>query len=139
MTWAPLTKPAPGSGRVERKARKVEALRESTRDTRALKHAARRIEQDIRREVYDRDNARCRACGEALTFGGDLTEAMHAHHLVMRSAGGSDLAENRVALDWECHLLAHEHRLRIEGEPNGTLTFTTVNLETGEVLRQWEG
>jgi hypothetical protein len=34
--------------------------------------------------------------------------------------------------------LANEGRLRITGDPDGTLTFTEVNLETGRMIREWE-
>ena len=51
------------------------------------------------REVWDRDERRCVDCSRSLTF-----EEMHPHHVIRRSAGGSDDALNLVTLCGSCHM-----------------------------------
>jgi 5-methylcytosine-specific restriction endonuclease McrA len=131
-------KPARGTAKVELQARKAASRVDANRAGRLVKLEARRIEQAIRRDVYERDGGWCRACGEAVTFSGDITETMHAHHVQFRSAGGTDDPSNRLSICWSCHRDIHDHKLRVSGDPNGLIQFQLVNLETGAVLRAWE-
>jgi 5-methylcytosine-specific restriction endonuclease McrA len=138
MSHQTFFKPARGTWRADLLKRKAASKTEANKAIRQAKLAARKVEDDIRREVYARDGGWCRACEEALVFTGSLTDMMHAHHLVYRSAGGADDPSNRIALCFECHRDEHDHKLRISGDPNGLVEFRLVDLETGEVLRAWE-
>jgi len=44
----------------------------------------------------------CEICG---------SEAVDIHHILLKSLGGTDDAENLIALCRKCHILAHEHKL----------------------------
>ena len=63
-------------------------------------------------EVYQRDGGNCRACGSRTI---SVANGGGAHHIVYRSAGGTDDASNLVLLCWACHDDEHTHRLRIAG------------------------
>jgi 5-methylcytosine-specific restriction endonuclease McrA len=59
----------------------------------------------IRRAVIERDNHCCRICGQ-------WVDVLGLHHIVYRSQGGLDVAENLVVVGWtpghNCHLtVAH--------------------------------
>jgi 5-methylcytosine-specific restriction endonuclease McrA len=116
------------------------------RDAAYLKRAARlhkkrmlRVAEDAVREVvYKRDKGQCRCCGRALKLHGiSLLDVMHAHHVIYRSAGGSDHQDNRLSLCAWCHEAEHHALLMIAGEPKKIVTFTRVT-EFGKVIRQWE-
>lgn len=51
----------------------------------------------IRRMVHDRDDNACILCGWTL--------GVDCHHVIFRSAGGEDTAENMVCLCRKCHTL----------------------------------
>ena len=57
----------------------------------------------VRREVFTRDQHRCRrrGCGH--------TRHLHLHHLVPRAQGGANTPDNLVTLCAGCHHLWHEH------------------------------
>ena len=62
----------------------------------------------LRRLVLARDGHACRACGS--------THGLEAHHVVMRSLGGKDVAENLIALcsgPASCHKAVHGHVLTL--------------------------
>jgi 5-methylcytosine-specific restriction endonuclease McrA len=52
-----------------------------------------------RRAVLDRDRHRCRRCGSPAT----RFDALHVHHVVPRSEGGTDALSNLVTLCALCH------------------------------------
>jgi 5-methylcytosine-specific restriction endonuclease McrA len=113
------------------------------RDKRLMKARAdrhKRLEQSlatdrIRREVFSRDQGRCRVCQTpVLLYTSDDFRLMHAHHVVYASAGGSDEPINRCALCLECHAKEHGQRLSIEGLPEEVLTVTFRDVKTGVVL-----
>ena len=62
----------------------------------------------------------------------------HNHHIVFRSAGGSDELHNRIIVSPEIHDLIHRHIVSVEGDGNATVTFTRRSRETGDVERVWE-
>ena len=62
---------------------------------------------EIRREIYNRDNYECQACGAQGGQGGN-TE-LHAHHKIPVSEGGSHEASNLVTLCQSCHNSQHNH------------------------------
>lgn len=60
---------------------------------------------DLKQYVFKRDLWRCRNCG----YRNDL----HAHHIVFRSAGGTDEDFNLVTLCSSCHDGVHQGGLTI--------------------------
>lgn len=52
----------------------------------------------LRRAVYERDGGACVLCG---------AHGAHIHHVVFRSQGGKDAADNLVTLCGGCHERAH--------------------------------
>lgn len=60
------------------------------------------IPLDIRRQVADRDEGRCRFCGTAVS--------VQAHHIVYRSQGGKHLLDNLISLCLEHHALVHSNK-----------------------------
>ncbi len=135
MTWAgPLTKPARGSGRVALQKRKQAQRVDANRTEKKQELEARLAWALTREDVWARDGQKCRAFGEYVTFDG-----CHIHHLTFRSETriGADTLPNLCTLSAYAHALVHRHELIIEGDANGTLTFTRVNLETGEVRHTW--
>jgi 5-methylcytosine-specific restriction endonuclease McrA len=65
----------------------------------------------VRREVLARDKHRCQApgCGR--------TRFLEVHHIVARSSGGSNKAENLTTLCAACHRLYHERGVARETSP----------------------
>jgi hypothetical protein len=63
------------------------------------------------------------------------------NHIQLRSAGGPDETWNLVTLSRlehdQFHLRDPRVALRIEGNADETLTFTTINRETGRVIQSW--
>lgn len=58
-----------------------------------------RINRHLRQAVYDRDNHRCRICGDDYK--------LVPHHLVPRRKGGKDTKENIITVCELCHLTIH--------------------------------
>lgn len=100
-----------------------------------------KVERDAERDkawrecckaVDARDHRTCRCC-ERKTNPDDVgLKRGHRHHIVYRSAGGKDVAENVVTLCWECHNDEHKNRLQIvavttEQGANGALEFWRKN------------
>lgn len=56
-----------------------------------------------RAAVYRRDGYRCALC--------DDPRALQIHHVLRRSAGGSDNVMNLITLCWRCHAVCHGTRL----------------------------
>lgn len=65
------------------------------------------IPHHVRRAVLDRDNERCRRCGE------EAPEKLTLHHVTYRSRGGGHHADNLVTLCWPCHAEIHRGDLRV--------------------------
>lgn len=55
--------------------------------------------EQIRKQVLERDGWKCTACGR--------TDHLHVHHIVPRSAGGSDELDNLTTLCVRCHSNQH--------------------------------
>lgn len=64
----------------------------------------------LRREIYERDEGQCVICG---------SPGAHIHHIVFRSQGGKDAADNLVTLCGSCHEKAH-------GRGNGAFTQKSI-------------
>lgn len=52
---------------------------------------------DVRYFVFDRDNYTCQVCGKS------KDKILHTHHIVYRSLGGTDRADNLITVCTECH------------------------------------
>lgn len=90
----------------------------------AKKQAADLAWRTVCKLVDQRDGKRCRCCGKRSDP--DATGLLargHRHHLIYRSAGGTDTTGNLCTLDASCHADAHANKLRIEGNPDVALTF----------------
>jgi 5-methylcytosine-specific restriction endonuclease McrA len=69
------------------------------------------------RQVAARDGGHCKVCGVRVTApgDGDPRRFAHTHHIVYRSAGGSDDLSNLVLLCGQCHDDEHQHRITLTG------------------------
>lgn len=65
------------------------------------------VTQQTRIIVYQRDNWRCRKCGE------QDTAKLTVHHVIFRSQGGNHRPENLVTVCWKCHMLIHDKIVRV--------------------------
>lgn len=75
------------------------------------------IPSEVEKEVLERDNYQCRACGTS----GD--NKLHLHHWVYRSRGGEHIPEHLITLCAWCHRYFHDNPERltvivIEGIPH---------------------
>ncbi len=93
--------------RAERKAAK-EAERLRKQQEKQLKQPTdRKLPDKLRNFILDRDKRKCTKC--------ESIDALHIHHVIYRSNGGSDEPENLTTLCEECHIKQHE------GEPVANL------------------
>lgn len=76
------------------------------------------ISAETRRLVLERDNWRCRRCGQE-----DL-DKLTLHHVVYRSQGGKHGPDNLVTLCWvPCHKMIHDGKLKV-ANINGNWFFS---------------
>ena len=81
---------------------------------------AYRVTPAVRREVLQRDQYRCRRCGEQ-----DI-DKLTVHHVIYRSRGGGHDADNLVTVCWNpCHRLIHEKKVTVVNR-DGHWFFGTV-------------
>jgi 5-methylcytosine-specific restriction endonuclease McrA len=68
-------------------------------------------------QVAARDAGHCRVCRVRVTGpgDGDPRRFAHTHHIVYRSAGGTDDLSNLVLLCAQCHDDEHQHRITLTG------------------------
>ena len=52
---------------------------------------------DVRYFVFDRDNYTCQVCGKS------KDKILHTHHILYKSLGGTDRADNLITVCTECH------------------------------------
>lgn len=52
---------------------------------------------DVRYFVFDRDNYTCQVCGKS------RNKVLHTHHIVYKSLGGTNRADNLITVCTECH------------------------------------
>jgi 5-methylcytosine-specific restriction endonuclease McrA len=87
--------------------------------------------------ISKRDASRCRVCGRTVkALSADPKVRAEVHHIVYRSAGGSDDESNLLLTCGECHFLEHQHRLDISGHGDGLVTIVTRD-EAGKTIREW--
>lgn len=104
-----------------------------SRVDKALKRKAEddRRWRDVCKLVDTRDDRACRACGKKANADAVGLLRGHRHHVVYRSAGGSDDSSNLCTLCAEHHNDEHLHRLRIEGNADEKLTFWKLDPDCG--------
>lgn len=114
------------------KVEKAAAARKQSANERAIWKA-------IGRAVWTRDGGMCRVCSRHVRREHVYpTMAAQCHHIVYRSAGGSDEFSNLVTLCGQCHADEHEHRISITGSGNGVITVYRRHVETGKILERVE-
>jgi 5-methylcytosine-specific restriction endonuclease McrA len=62
---------------------------------------------ELRRDVFLRDNERCVICKTRVIWQAGFFDSMHLAHIRSRGAGGSDTPENVRTLCMRCHMLEH--------------------------------
>lgn len=134
-----LKKPSTGSRKRGLFTRKEKRRISRDRDKRKAKIEASARLKAIRIACFQRDHGRCRAYGVPVKLESDNPFTLaHCHHIVYRSAGGSDELFNRCILSPKAHEEEHAGQLEIAGDPNSILWFTLKDKETGRVMRAWE-
>jgi 5-methylcytosine-specific restriction endonuclease McrA len=63
------------------------------------RRSARTAYQELKRQLLQRDNWRCQACGSRT--------ALEVHHLKFRSHQGEDTEQNLITLCTSCHRQIH--------------------------------
>jgi 5-methylcytosine-specific restriction endonuclease McrA len=108
----------------DRDVRRYERTQAKAADVRKKARAQARMWHRLRAAVYDRDHGQCRVCGHLVRFQSRSPfDIAHTHHIVYRSAGGTDALANLVLLCGICHEDEHRHRISITGTAD-TLTVT---------------
>lgn len=132
---APLWK----SSTLDRKAAKYEARVARVKSKKAEDRKAAAVFSLKRQQAYQRDHGLCRVFGVPvkLTSANPL-EVAHAHHVIFRSAGGTDDLSNLATVSARAHDLIHRHVIDVSGNANGTLVIRQRNIETGRIVREWE-
>lgn len=89
--------------------------------------------------IFKRDRGKCRACFMPLHQRADInpTRRAQAHHIVYRSAGGSDATANLITLCAVCHHWEHQHKIAISGDGDALVSICYTNPETGKLIQQW--
>jgi RNA-directed DNA polymerase len=60
--------------------------------------------------LWKEQDGKCPMCNQKIT----RITGWHSHHLIWRSKGGTDRAENRVLLHPNCHMQLHSQGLHVE-------------------------
>jgi hypothetical protein len=134
-------KPAKGTAKLEQFDRKEERRIEKAKAADALRRAAAKDWDLVKRHVYERDLGQCRVCRVALHFKtSNPYHQFHPHHIVYRSAGGTDQPENVCVVCVICHRAEHDHRISITGNANEALTISSFTFKpdgSRELIRTW--
>lgn len=78
--------------------------------------------EDTKARVLNRDKYKCQICK-----GKHKDSKLEVHHIVYRSQGGSDEAENLITLCHTCHSALHAGRIKVNlvGKSKGQLKYAT--------------
>ncbi len=125
--------------KLERQAAKQERIKAIAKVRKKQLKADLDAFAELRAKVYARDHGCCRAYGTPVKLRSDNPLIVaHAHHIVFRSAGGADISSNLVTLCPKAHYLIHQHLLSVEGDGDGTVTFTLRDGESGDAVESWD-
>ncbi len=130
MAW--LRKPS----KLARLVSKVEKRILKSRAKREAEKVARAAWDWMRRQIYVRDDGKCRVCGRVvhLQHANPLRIA-HVHHVIYRSAGGPDETWNLCLLCCYCHDAEHVQKtLDINGNADLCLSIDVRHPESFRVL-----
>lgn len=129
----PLWKDAPGSARIERQVRKLKAKGAIEKTLKEVEAETSRADREIRFHCFLRDHRRCRIFGVLLKFDADESSPKSAwnHHIIFKSAGGSDDPSNRLTICWKAHKMIHDGLLEIIEPADAN---TTVRVREYEML-----
>lgn len=138
----PITKPAPGSSRLQRQVRKLAAKGAIEKSITAVKAEDSRADREIRFHCYLRDKRKCRAFGTLLLFDTEnLKKKAQNHHIQFLSAGGSNAPSNRITLGPKAHQMIHNGELDCDGNADEAVTFRSYTWNTDgsrKLLCEWE-
>lgn len=82
----------------------------------------RKIPDDIQKEVYERDQNRCRACGWIMERSTARDpRILELHHLEEHAKGGKNLPRNLIVICSRCHDDVHAERLLLAGTGEGEI------------------
>ena len=78
--------------------------------------------EDTKARILNRDGYKCQICK-----GKHKDSKLEVHHIVYRSQGGSDEAENLITLCHTCHSALHKDRIKVNlvGKAKGQLKYAT--------------
>ena len=78
--------------------------------------------EDTKARVLNRDNYKCQICK-----GKHKDSKLEVHHIIFRSQGGSDEAENLITLCHTCHKALHDGIIKVNliGKTKGQLKYAT--------------
>lgn len=85
-------------------------------DKRAIAATKDRQWREVRKVVLKRDGGRCRVCRTA--------KANDVHHILFRSMGGKDVANNLIAVCPRCHQDIHGHVVKLRWREGGNRART---------------
>jgi hypothetical protein len=138
-----LSKPEPGSGRMERFTRRLAARKATDAAIKAAQRQQFDDFADVKDAVFARDRGLDRAFNTPVVRRGlsPLDDTAHFHHVVHKSQGGDDSPENLILISSHTHDLIHKLGvLECEGDANEVITFRLYKYESGSrnLLRVWE-
>ncbi len=133
LAFGALAKPSRFDRTVDKHKRQVKK-RSAKRDEHKVEREYWRV---ITEHIFLRDRGLCRACGVTVRpKHPNPARVAHVHHIVYRSAGGSDHKSNLVLVCARCHDLEHRHIYSMAGNGDELVTVTLRNAETGRTVSQ---
>ncbi|SHI25040.1 HNH endonuclease [Butyrivibrio fibrisolvens DSM 3071] len=93
--------------------------------------------ENIKAMVLNRDNYTCQCCR-----GKHKDSKLEVHHIIYRSQGGSDEADNLITLCHTCHKALHDGKInpKLSGKTKGNLKYATqMNSIRKQLFRLYPG
>ncbi len=93
--------------------------------------------ENIKAMVLNRDNYTCQCCR-----GKHKDSKLEVHHIIYRSQGGSDEADNLITLCHTCHKAVHDGKInpKLSGKTKGDLKYATqMNSIRKQLFRLYPG
>jgi 5-methylcytosine-specific restriction endonuclease McrA len=114
----------------ETRERLQSAKRPRAIDKRAEARAKEREWQQVRAEVKQRDQGRCRLCSGP---------GFDCHHITYRSRGGKNEARNTVLLCRRCHADVHNGIVKLAGNASGAKGISVARWSEVQKDFVWQG